>query len=60
MQARKGVKILKLEIIHKKMILKIFIKKGSSPNYSERLNKVVIARSAATWQSHEIASLRSQ
>ena len=28
--------------------------------YSERLNKVVIARSEATWQSHEIASLRSQ
>jgi len=29
-------------------------------NYSERLNKVVIARSEATWQSREIASLRSQ
>jgi len=29
-------------------------------NYSERFNKVVIARSEATWQSHEIASLRSQ
>jgi hypothetical protein len=28
--------------------------------YSERLNKVVIARSEATWQSREIASLRSQ
>jgi hypothetical protein len=28
--------------------------------YSERFNKVVIARSEATWQSHEIASLRSQ
>ena len=26
-------------------------------NYSERFNKVVIARSIATWQSHEIASL---
>ncbi len=25
-------------------------------NYSERINKVVIARSEATWQSHEIAS----
>ena len=30
------------------------------PIYSERLKKVVIARSEATWQSHEIASLRSQ
>jgi len=29
-------------------------------HYSERLNKVVIARSEATWQSREIASLRSQ
>jgi hypothetical protein len=28
--------------------------------YSERLKEVVIARSEATWQSHEIASLRSQ
>jgi len=28
--------------------------------YSERLNKVVIARSEATWQSREIASLHSQ
>ena len=26
--------------------------------YSERLNKAVIARSEATWQSHEIASLQ--
>jgi len=29
-------------------------------NDSERLKKLVIARSEATWQSHEIASLRSQ
>jgi len=29
-------------------------------DYSERPRKVVIARSEATWQSHEIASLRSQ
>jgi len=28
--------------------------------YSERHRKVVIARSEATWQSREIASLRSQ
>jgi hypothetical protein len=28
--------------------------------YSERLFRVVIARSEATWQSHLIASLRSQ
>ena len=41
--------------------LKIFmIRKLFIGIYSERPNKAVIARSEATWQSHEIASLRSQ
>jgi len=38
----------------------ITIYKWQLPHYSEGLNKLVIARSEATWQSYEIASLRSQ
>jgi hypothetical protein len=34
--------------------------RSSHLNYSEWPNKIVIARSVATRQSHEIASLRSQ
>jgi len=33
---------------------------GGLEDYSERPEKVVIARSEATWQSHEIASLRPE
>ena len=33
---------------------------GTKRFYGERGKKVVIARSEATWQSREIASLRSQ
>jgi predicted RNA binding protein YcfA (HicA-like mRNA interferase family) len=37
-----------------------WINKGQRRSYKERPIKVVIARSEATWQSREIASLRSQ
>ena len=37
-----------------------WINKGQRRSYNERLSKVVIARSEATRQSREIASLRSQ
>ena len=33
---------------------------GGLEDYSERPEKVVIARSEATWQSHEIASVRPE
>ena len=46
-------------------VIKVFeragwMNKGQRRSYNERPSKVVIARSEATWQSREIASLRSQ
>lgn len=37
-----------------------WINKGQRRSYNERSSKVVIASNEATWQSREIASLRSQ